>query len=59
MHQLTREKFTRRLEMYLENPIYETLYLEEGKYKVDVGSIDACAADRIIQYALFGEIVYS
>ena len=59
VHQLTREKFTRGLEMYLENSIYETLYLEEGKYKVDVGSIDACAADRIIQYALFGEIVYS
>ena len=58
VHQLTREKFTRGLEMYLENPIYETLYLEDGKYKVDVGSIDACAADSIIQYALFDEIIY-
>lgn len=64
-YELTREKFMSGLGMYLENPIYETLYIGDGeyfvdeKYKVDVGNIDAIAADRIIQYALFGEIVYS
>lgn len=58
VYELTSENFTRGLEKYLKNPTYETLYFEDGKYKVDVGSIDACAADSIIQYALFDEIIY-
>ncbi len=58
VYELTSENFTRGLEKYLKNPTYETLYIEDGKYKVDVGSIDACAADSIIQYALFDEIIY-
>ena len=58
VYELTSENFTRGLEKYLKNPTYETLSFEDGKYKVDVGSIDACAADSIIQYALFDEIIY-
>ena len=58
VYELTSEKFTRGLKKYLKNPTYETLYFKDGKYKVDVGSIDACAADSIIQYALFDEIIY-
>lgn len=58
-YDLNRESFIRGLERYLESPNYETLYFDSGKYKVDTGSIDSCAADCIIQYALFDEIVYS
>lgn len=32
---------------------------EDNKYWIDTCQIDSCIADCIIQYALFGELVYS
>lgn len=59
--ELTKEKFLEGLKRYLENPIYEgTVYpgTHEERLLVDCGMIDGPASDMIIQYALFGEVVY-
>lgn len=59
--ELTKEKFLEGLKRYLEHPIYEdTIYpgTHEGRFLVDCTLIDAPASDMIIQYALFGEVVY-
>ena len=59
--ELTKEKFLAGLKRYLEHPIYEdTIYqgTHEDRYLLDCTLIDAPVSDMIIQYALFGEIVY-
>lgn len=59
--ELTKEKFLAGMKRYLEHPIYEdTIYpgTHEGRYLLDCTLIDAPVSDMIIQYALFGEIVY-
>lgn len=59
--ELTKEKFLEGLKRYLKNPIYEgTVYpgTHEERLLVDCGMIDGPASDMIIQYALFGEVVY-
>lgn len=53
-YKLTKENFLTGLAKYLENPRYECFY-EDG---IDPGNIDATCADMIVQYALFGELVY-
>ena len=57
---LDKEKFLKGLEMY-EPSIErgELVYDSRSmKFSLDTGMIDGEAADSIIQYALFGEIVY-
>lgn len=60
--ELTRDKFLEGLRMLFEaqNGIH-TLMVEErdGSIYVNPGMIDADAADSVIQYALFGEIIYA
>lgn len=59
--ELTKEKFLAGMKRYLEHPIYkDTIYpgTHEGRYLLDCTLIDAPVSDMIIQYALFGEIVY-
>ena len=59
--ELTKEKFLAGMKRYLEHPIYEdNIYpgTHEGRYLLDCTLIDAPVSDIIIQYALFGEIVY-
>ena len=59
--ELTKEKFLAGMKRYLEHPIYEdTIYpgTHEVRYLLDCTLIDAPVSDMIIQYALFGEIVY-
>lgn len=54
-HVLTRDKFIKGLATYIKNHNgAELFYYGE----LDVGNIDADAADSIIQYALFDDIVY-
>lgn len=55
-YSLDLEHFRKGLEQYLNSESSEFCILPEGK--LDVGMIDAVAADQIIQYALFNEIVY-
>lgn len=51
---LTKENFLTGLAKYLENPLYDCI---DGN-KIDPGNIDAECADMIVQYSLFGGLVY-
>lgn len=56
---LTKEKFMEGLKRWLEVPGTELIPLPHGeRLGVDTSQIDGAAADEIIQYALFGEVVY-
>lgn len=60
-YELNREKFLSGLKRYLQNPLYDgTIELgTDGKKMIlDCGMIDAPAADQIIQYAVFGDVIY-
>ena len=52
--ELTLEKFLAGMKLYLENGGSTCVCDEE----VDTCNIDADGADSIVQYALFGELVY-
>ncbi len=57
---LTKEKFLRGLEMELSDAKETITDVDEnGERYLDPGNIDGEAADNIVQYALFGELVYS
>lgn len=70
---LDKRKFLRGLRMYLEDPekpynILEAQYVKDkygnikrgqAKTVIDCCEVDATVADMIIQYALFGEIVFA
>lgn len=59
--ELTKDKFLAGLKRYLKHPLYEdTVYpgIHEDRLLPDCTLIDAPASDMIIQYALFGEVVY-
>lgn len=60
---LTLQAFLCGLTRYLSNPRESGFVILPGKdentFAVDVGNIDADAADQIIQYGIFGEIVYA
>lgn len=53
---LDRDKFLNGFKLWLENGGDEYGAVSNGT--VDCGEIDAACADEIIQYALFGEVVY-
>lgn len=56
---LTKEKFLKGLETYLKNPAYsDFLEFADHELRVDTFYVDASVADAIVQYALFGEIIY-
>lgn len=52
--ELTLEKFLAGFKMYLENG-GTACVVDEA---IETGEIDGCAADSIVQYALFGELVF-
>ena len=59
VHTLTKEKFIEGLRLYLKDEeAAACVYIENGNAGVDPGLIDGPAADCIIQYAIFGELVY-
>ena len=53
--ELTLDKFLVGLRLWIEN---ERAFELTSAGRLDVGQIDAAAADTIIQYALFNDIVY-
>ena len=58
-YRLTLKKFLKGLKMWLEESGYKCLEQEYGgMYRLDVGDIDACRADDIVQLAILGEVVY-
>ena len=52
---LTKNKFLKGIKLWVENG-----YAKEAMYEggLDTGMIDATGADMIVQYALFGEVVF-
>ena len=56
-YELDIEKFIQGFRLWLENS-GDCYGAVSGDGKVDCGEIDAGCADAIIQYALFGEVVY-
>lgn len=54
--ELTREKFLEGFKLWLENGGDKYGAVSNGE--VDCGEIDAECADSIIQYAIFGEVIY-
>ena len=53
--ELTLDKFLNGLRLWIEN---ERAFQLTDAGRLDVGQIDALAADAIIQYALFNDVVY-
>lgn len=45
--------FARAYQMALKNKNYHC-----GSYKIDIEDPDACVGDIVMQYAIFGEIIY-
>lgn len=58
-YELTKAKLLQGIRMYAEQPknsdIFEVI---DHELHIDCGMVDAEVADAIIQYALFGEIIY-
>lgn len=54
--ELTLEKFLHGVKLYLEQEKDAANIIDHGK--LNTLEVDACVADSIIQYALFGEIVF-
>lgn len=62
-YELDKEKFLKGLNMYIKDPDkpYEILYFDcdmDGYLSIDTCQVDATVADMIVQYALFGEVVF-
>lgn len=55
---LNKEKFLNGLKLFLNDSEGKICKLDGG-YEVDPANIDANDADSIIQYAIFGELVYA
>lgn len=56
---LDKEKFLKGLEMYIKNPTACNILEQiDGEMRLDCCNADADVCDAIIQYALFGEIVF-
>ena len=58
-YELDLEKFKKGIEMWVQNPVGCTcLEQVDGKIRVDACNADAVVCDAIIQYALFGDVVF-
>lgn len=58
-YKLTRKKIIKGIQKYLRRPVSgDFLKFIDGELTVNIASIDEDIADAIIQYALFGKIVY-
>lgn len=55
VYELTLDKFLNGLRLWIEN---ERAFQLTEAGRLDIGQIDAAAADTIVQYALFCDIVY-
>ncbi len=59
-YDLTKEKFLKGVELWVKNPVgCNCLEQVDGKLHFDTCNADAIVCDAIIQYAIFGEVVYS
>lgn len=58
-HCLDREKFMDGLKAWVWKPVGpDCLYQKDGELRIDPAEADAVVSDAIIQYALFGDVIY-
>lgn len=58
-HVLTRDKLLAGIKLYLQNPHpYDITEGTRTGFKLDTCQADAVVCDMIIQYAIFGEVIY-
>lgn len=59
VHLLTKENFMEGLRKYLQNPHpYDITEGTKEGLKIDTCQADATVCDMIIQYAIFGDVIY-
>ena len=60
VYELTLEKFKKGVTMYLSDPHApcNIIDIDKGDYTLDCGMVDGDVADMIVQYALFGEVMF-
>lgn len=60
VYRLTREKFLKGIKMWAEKPVgCDCLVKTGGKLKIECCNADDVVCDAIIQYAIFGDIIYA
>lgn len=58
-YELTKEKFLKGIELWAKNPVgCNCLEQIDGKLRIDTCNADAIVCDAIIQYAIFGDVIY-
>lgn len=56
---LTKENFLRGIKMYAEKYQNNSIFdIVDEEIRIDCGKVDTKVADCIIQYALFGDVIY-
>lgn len=59
-YELTKDKFMDGVGMYIKQlDHFNVIEYASGKYVLNTGHIDGTAADSVIQFAVFGEVIYS
>lgn len=59
VYELTKEKLLKGIMMYLANPTYsDVLEMIDHELRLDTSYVDADVSDCMVQYALFGDIVF-
>ncbi len=59
VYTLDLERLLNGIKLYAQNPVgCNCLDMVDGQLEIDCCYVDAVACDAIIQYALFGEVVY-
>ncbi len=59
VYELTKEKFLKGIELWAKNPVgCNCLEHIDGKLRFDCCNADAVVCDAIIQYALFGDVIF-
>lgn len=57
--ELTKEKFRKGLKIYMQHPrSSDFLEFVDHELRIDTGYVDAQVADCIVQYAVFGDVIY-
>lgn len=56
---LSKDKLLKAFQLYVTNPHpYDFLEERDNKLHIDMNYVDAVVADMLIQYAIFGKIIY-
>lgn len=60
IYELTKEKFLKGVALWAKNPVgCNCMEQIDGKIRLDACNVDAVVCDAIIQYAVFGEVIYA